>query len=463
MFPVGLAALDQGYYGAAPSYWKARELEDTNAAYNLLGQTFMQMAGQGQQPTGWGPQVGAGAIPGGQPMPPPGMPPGGVPGAPPGMPRPGMMPPTTPQGTLGSIIPSPAAGPAAIPQPGGMPPAQAPGPTASPGIPQPGSGAGPASPPMGGPGGFQQPPPQIQAQLGQAPYDWRSVAQSIASANPSASPAVIARAVTMMMPFLNQESQQYMRQLNLQLQEQRLMNLERHQGVTEGQGAERLDLTRRGQDIREQRYETLSEQATRRLDQGDQRIINDAKKHMETMAQRAKTLEANMDDKRAKQAREAWQAATNNFHRTMREKIGAAGITDNKTRKQMMEDLDRQQKADQADIDEFYQQMKERSGKAPYKPSAEPPAPPAEKKAQAAPAAPAAAPSQTPQQRINEGFDSAFGGAPAGPQVAGPGGGARPIPKAQLDAIKADLANPKFDKQKYLQHLQEQGFDTSGL
>lgn len=330
---------------------------------------------------------------------------------------------------------------------------------------------------MGGPGGFQQPPPQIQAQLGQAPYDWRSVAQSIASANPSASPAVIARAVTMMMPFLNQESQQYMRQLNLQLQEQRLMNLERHQGVTEGQGAERLDLTRRGQDIREQRYETLAEQGRHRLDQGDQKIIDAKEKAMNDAAAKAKTFEANRDDKLAREARQRWQAATNDYHRTMREKIGAAGITDNKTRKQMMEDLDRQQKADQADIDTFYQQMKEKQGKAPYKPTAtEPPAPALQRESGPVEPTPPTATERSganaalrggltdPANRATFDANNRASSQPTGPQAAGPGGALKLLPKAQVPMIQQDLAKMGPEqKQRYLQSLQAQGFDTSGL
>lgn len=453
MFPVGLAALDQGYYGAAPAYWKAKELEDTNQAYNILGQTFMSMAGQGQpQPTGWGGQP---VIPGQMPGV-PGMAPGGLPGAPGRMP----MPPTTPQGTLGSIIPSPAAGAAAIPQPGGMPPQQAPGPTAQ-AYPPPGAGPNASLPSMGGPGGQPQPqpPPQIQQQLGMAPYDWRSVAQAIAQANPNASPAVVARAVTMMMPFLNQESQQYMRMLNLQLQEQRLQNLERHQGVTEGQGEERLSLTRRGQDIRQDRYQTLSEQATRRLEQGDQRLLETKRANMEREAQRAKTLAQSSDAKAATEARQRWQAASNDYHRTMREKIGAAGLSAGPQRKQMLEDLDRQQKQDQSDIDTFYQQMKEKQGKAPYKPEPESPSnvrpTPSEDQMSSA------------KERMRQGFeapstrqqfDQQNRDMPAGQPKA------KPIPKAQVSAIQQDLAKMGPEqKQRYLQSLQEQGFDTSGL
>ena len=461
MFPVGMAALDQGYYGAAPSYWKARELEDTQQAYNILGQTFQQMAGIGQQPTGWGgQQVIPGQMPA-PPQPPPGMPPGAPGMMPPGMPRPGMppqMPPTQPQGMLGSIIPNPAAGAAAIPSPGGMPPVQAPGPTA-PGMPPNGAGLGQPPGGLGGPQQPQQPPPQIQQSLGPAPYDWRSVAQTIAQANPGAPPAVIARAVTMMMPFLNQDSQMYMRQLNAQLAEERLRNTERHQYETESQGRERLGIQESGQELRRERYQTLSEQATRRLDQGDQRLIETKRANMERERQRAESLAASSDAKAAAEARQRWQAATNDYHRTMREKIGAAGITDNKQRKQMMEDLNARQKADQDDIDNFYQQMKERQGKAPYKPPAESPGnvrpQPSEGQMQGAKEQMRQG-LQAPETRQQ--FDQQNRDMPAGkPQ-------AKAIPKASLDRIKEDLAKMGPEqKQNYLRSLQQQGYDTSGL
>src|SRR5437660_1433641 len=74
MFPIGIAALSQGYDEGATNYWKRREAEETSSAQQEMGAGLMQMLG---------------GIPQGPPpmqMPGPGGPPGG-------MPSPGGMPP----------------------------------------------------------------------------------------------------------------------------------------------------------------------------------------------------------------------------------------------------------------------------------------------------------------------------------------------------------------------------------
>ena len=424
MFPVGMAALDQGYYGAAPSYWKAKELEDTNAAYNILGQTFQQMAGGGQQPAGWG---GQSVIPG-QMLTPPQAPPGGPPGAPGGMPRPGMMP-TTPQGTLGSIIPSPAAGAAGIPQPGGMPPAQqpSPGPTGPPPGP-PGAGPGPSAP--GGPGGPRpgmmpgmaqptpQPPAAVTQALGPAPYDWRTIAATIAQANPNASPAVIARAVTMMLPFMQADSQQQWHQINAYLSQERVDESRRsHEASEAGRAAGREETERYHREAEEDR-QTRLRQSERRMENTEAWRTQDAA--------RKDAMAASTQDKQDFDRKMAiWKQKYTIFDRNERARINAATNLNGKEKQEELQRLDAQRGAAERDMEEFSSQL------------------PAKREV------PGLKSSGTP--RVNEGFNAAGIGK------------VQPVNPQQQADFKKLIESGQYTQDQIIQYLQQKNLDSSWL
>jgi hypothetical protein len=445
MFPIGLAAVNQGYQDAAPAYWKRRELEDTQNAYDALGRTFMQMAApQGAQPgslqppgmpsgpppmlpQGGGPQSGGGLqgspvlgpivnslrgmLPGGQGGPSPGM----MTGPPGGMPVGGPQPPMGP--------PMGGGGPPMGPQPGGgMPPGGGPG--------MPPSGPGGASPQM-------QAPPAITQRLGAPPYDWRTVAAEVARANPGAPPAVIARSTMMLAPFMNQQSQIEMRMLNAQLAEQRALTGRMQAETAQG----RLEETRRHRDVTET-------QGWARIDQRGQQLIEQKRANMEHEAQRATQFE-NTKDKAARDSyRRLWEAAMTDYHRTIRERIGAAGILDKKERDAILNDLREEEERNKERIKSFYGQFEQRGSPDMPVPAA-PAAPRGGAPAQEG-APPGAGP--TPQSRINQGFSAAASG------------GGQPIPQDQLAQAKAMLKGKTGpERQRILDAIQSQGFSIEGL
>src|SRR5215813_10532030 len=71
MFPIGLAAVNQGYQEGATNYWKTRALEDENRANDALGRAFAQMQGgiaSGPPPMAMPAPPGMPQAPGGPPM-----------------------------------------------------------------------------------------------------------------------------------------------------------------------------------------------------------------------------------------------------------------------------------------------------------------------------------------------------------------------------------------------------------
>lgn len=356
MFPVGLAAVDQGYYGAAPAYWKAKELEQSQEAMTLLGQTFMNMSGGGQ-PGGGMP----GMIPGGTPLPQAGMPPGGPPGAPggmpPGMPRAGSPPPNpgAPLTNPGAPLVPTIGGPGGAP--GGGAPAAAPGPTGpSPAMPpQAGPGPTPQMPfPAGGPGGQPQPPPQITQALGPAPYDWRQVAQAIVQANPGASPAVVARAVTMMVPFMQQDSQQQWHAISAYLQQQRLDETTRSHQANEAAKQEGYALRGQEDTAKAERFERTFAEGQRKFEKTSQyREAEAARKD----AMSAATLDKQDFDRKYS----VWRQKQNQADKFMRDEINARANLTGAERKQALAKIDEQRAQSERDMDEVKEQLPDRA------------------------------------------------------------------------------------------------------
>jgi hypothetical protein len=553
---VGLAAVPGGYDEGAQSYWKRRELEDSQAALQLLGNYALTnipgtLPGAGVSPSGGPVPGGPGALsPGG-----PGMANGG-PGGPgmanggPGVP-PGAMPPR-PMGM--------AAGPPGI-IPGGPPPGfvnplnaggqpqNLTGPPIPPGGMGGAPGGGPGMPPQGmGVPPQQGPPPgaqQLVSRLGPPPaggYDWRQVVREIAQANPKADPAVIARAAMMMMPLMNQNAQMELRMLNMYLAQERLtqgeqrmqlsqenMDLrrqhdtdtnalrtrqqderdrenrerdqrgersldqrdrtfdqrtdryrdldaqagrrederERANRVREVDRGQNTDLRGRQQDererenlerdlrgnkslnLREQRYMTLAEQARQRLDQQSQRLLVDKEDKLQRAKDRAAALAQSGDAKARRDALLEWKNAMEDYHRSVRERIGAAGILDKKTRIAMDEELKQQEAADKAEMEEAAQRYK---GMAP-----------------GARVTPQATPEEMSSARdqLRQGLQAQqppAGGGVAPSPAAGPAGaqGAlKPVPQEQLQQLQPLIQ--KYGRDRVMEELRKQGFDTQGL
>jgi hypothetical protein len=242
---AGMAFAPQGYDVGADSYWRRIAAEREAAAMAAYGRAL-----QGVGPAGpaLSPSVppGAPATPGAGTMPwgisPSGLPPGagGPPGPPPG-PRFAGAQPAMPGGSMPGPPPvvgagGPGGGAVGGPPPGWPPPGfvnplrvagqpqNLTGPMIRPGGngPQPPAGyggqpGGPMLPGGAAPGGSS---PMFTGQQPGAQLD--QLIQRIVTANPGASPDVIARAVQMSLPMLSQQDQQLWRQMQIELAEERL-------------------------------------------------------------------------------------------------------------------------------------------------------------------------------------------------------------------------------------------------
>jgi hypothetical protein len=408
---AGLAAMNQGYQDSAQSYWKMREAEDSQAAYDALGKTFMSMsAPQGATPGGL--QAG---------------PPGNLPGMPPGGPMPGAGgPPGGPSfaqnspllgGLIGKLVggaaPGPGGQPSQMPGPGG--PAQVAGPPQASGAP-PMAGA-PTQ--VGPPGGSPAVPPQLVQQLGSPPYDWRSLAGVVAQANPNASPGVIARAVTMMAPLMNQDSQQQWRQISavlreqqLQIQQGQLQERERAAGVREGQTQQRI------------------EQSDKRIAQGDKRLeIAQQQQDLRVEQARARAItSAQTNDLKEREfAFKQWDSEIRARDRYVRAQINAMTNLSGADKEKAKKEADAQFNAAMDELKAVKKQIERPTG---------------------------GQPSPSANTRVPEGFDAAgAGGAP-------PAGGGAPIPPADMPLVQQNLQR---DRAGTLKKLQDAGYSIEGL
>lgn len=613
MFGPGFAAIPGGYNEGAVGFWKTRELEDSNAALQLLGQFAQQnlpalsaggaipgaMPGMGGGPPGMGPGApgGGGAIPPAMGPRPATLPGFGGPSSPgftaiptgdgsgyvdltrdatPGFSNPSMVA-GQPQNATGPIIPpggfnaqaqrplppgqpapmGPQAGMPRVmgqPQPGMAPPgAGGPpgGPGATPsmppgefnaliagrrppgaGTPSPG-GPGPApgtgAPGMAaGPGGGLLPTiaRELPARVGPPPpggYDWRTLAAELARTNPQAPPEVIGRAIIMLAPLMNHAGQADMRILQAQLAQERINTMrERHElderkfeetkkeheikhEENERKAEDRefgLGLAEERLGITKERHKALSEFAQKRLDMADRKLIEQKQARLDRAQAAAERLKAGSTDKERADALREWKQASEDYHRTVRERIGAQGIMDRTTKA----NVDRELKA-QEDADLHAMQQAE----ARYKGFAKPPPPrgalpsgtvttpnpepetpaPSRRRSEAPPAATPEGPAAgTALGRIGDAFRDlgnvtvpgmsppatpggptpGLGAGPAAAQPAAPTGAqppaARPlipIPEADLAGIKALIAGNPSQRLRILEMLQTKGYDTSGL
>lgn len=492
---VGLAAVPGGYDEGAVGYWKRRELEDSQAALQALGNYALTsipgslpMPGglnpgaggppPGSMPSGVGTPAGGGPAavlnqPGGMPPRPPGMMPG-PPGMMPGGPPPGFVNPLSAGGQPQNLTGGPIAlgGNGAQQSMGAPPPAPM-----QPGIGQPQQG--------GPPPGAQQ----MVQRLGPPPpggYDWRQVVREIAQANPKADPAVIARAAMMMMPLMNQQAQMELRMLNMQLAqeriyqgEQRMQLQQENMGLRQQHYQDTTDLSRRrqdeverenrerdrsrseGLDLRRDRYQTLAEQARRRLDQRDQQLLDQKEDKLQRAKDRASALAASGDKAARRDALNEWKNAMEDYHRSIRERIGAAGILDKKTRDKMDAELREQEAADKAEMGEAERRYKarlpEESGATPQERSDARDRLRQGLQAQQGVTPPAAGPDGI--QGASRGQDPGNPrGAPLPYATAQP---LKPIPQAQLPQLQQLIQ--KYGRDAVIEQLRQQGFDPQGL
>jgi len=266
---AGLAAVPGGYDEGAVSYWRRRNLEDTQAAQEAAGRG-LQFLLQGNA-----------AMPGAMPIQPPQMP------AQPSLPvQPSSLPPggPSPGGGRSPAAPPPFTGgtPAGPPQAGGMGPIAGPpqsvGPGSAPPLPggpppgfvnpgqvagQPQNLTGPIIPPGGmGPQAMPgampvRPPVPSQPPMGQAPpgptsgpagnmgpggpsapmvpiTDWRQAAAALAKANPGIKPDTFFRAMDQIMKtVVNPEVAAQYRMQTIDIRERMLQEREREFGVRE--------------------------------------------------------------------------------------------------------------------------------------------------------------------------------------------------------------------------------------
>jgi hypothetical protein len=282
------------------------------------------------------------------------------------------------------------------------------------------------APPQGGP----QAPPQLVQQLGSPPYDWRALAGVVAKANPNASPGVIARAVTMMAPLMNQDSQNQWRMISAQLREQQL-------GIQQGQ----LDERTRAAGVRERQTDERIAQSDKRIAQGDKRLeIAQQQQDDRVQIARAKAITAAQtnDLNERKFAFKQWDDEIRARDRYARAQINAMTNLTGEDKKKALKEVDDQFKTSMDELKSVKEQVaRSPAGAGGARPGGSPdmpiPMPPGSKDQTRAGAPPAGAPRT---------------------------GGGVPIPPADMPLVQQQLQR---DRAGALKTLQDAGYSIEGL
>jgi len=262
---------------------------------------------------------------------------------------------------------------------------------------------------------------------------WQAVAQAVTRANPGAPPEVIAAAVTKAMPLMQADSQQQWRQVQMQLQQERINQGQERITNQQGQFETREAGRREGAAEKVREFDTREDRLRESLDFRKDTKARELQMKEEQARQRATSLQASTDQKARAEAIREWQAQYNAYDKYMRSRINAQTQLGGREKDQALKELD-------AQWGQARQQMDQLRESGPQT---------------AAPGAPVA-----PGDALTRGKDLLKQGlgAPTGPAPA-----QRAIPPERLDGIKAWIQAHPDQRGEALQKLQEGGFSTEGL